>query len=31
MEQQQWFNNVASKADIIIYADKNDPIEFLTK
>jgi hypothetical protein len=31
MDQQSWFNHVAGKADIIIYADKNDPIEFLTK
>ena len=31
MEQQEWFNHVAGKADILIYADKNDPIEFLTK
>jgi hypothetical protein len=31
LADQAWFNRVASKADIVIYADKNDPMEYFNK
>jgi len=31
MNDQLWFNRVSSKADVIIYADKNNPEEFFDK
>lgn len=31
LDNQTWFNRVASKADIVIYADKNDPMEYFNK
>jgi len=31
MDNLLWFNQVAGKADIVIYADKNNPLEYFNK
>jgi hypothetical protein len=31
MNEQEWFNRIANKADTIIYADKNNPLEYFDK
>jgi hypothetical protein len=31
MNDQTWFDQVASRADSVIYADKNDPLEYFDK
>jgi len=30
-EYRDWFDRVALRADVIIYADKNDPLEYFNK